>query len=191
MNANEYQCLAARTLIDRPDFPISDRDIMLVWNAMGLAGETGELLTLVGEMHGKRISDPERKACREKLPKEIGDCFWYAAAICTKIDVDFESLFLNQTLGVKGTKASMPMRLAGAMGAIVEHIKKGVFHQHGVNTLALSLLVRDYVFALVDLCYWHGFEVADVWNENIEKLKRRYPAGFNSKDSINREAGNG
>lgn len=47
MNANEYQQLAARTLIEGPDFYITDKDIMIIWNAIGLAGEAGEVCELV------------------------------------------------------------------------------------------------------------------------------------------------
>ena len=35
MNANDYQQLAARTLIDKPGFDISNTDIMIIWNAVG------------------------------------------------------------------------------------------------------------------------------------------------------------
>lgn len=42
MRPNEYQEKAARTLIDKPDVEIPDLEIMLVWNAIGLAGEAGE-----------------------------------------------------------------------------------------------------------------------------------------------------
>lgn len=47
MNANEYQHLAGRTLIEKPDAQYSDNDIMIVWNAIGLAGEAGEVADLV------------------------------------------------------------------------------------------------------------------------------------------------
>ncbi len=83
MKANEYQQLARRTLIDRPDFDISDEDIMLVWNAIGLAGEAGEVAELVkkGVFHQHGVD-------RTKLEKELGDVLWYVAALCTKAGID-------------------------------------------------------------------------------------------------------
>jgi NTP pyrophosphatase (non-canonical NTP hydrolase) len=83
MDANEYQALAARTLIPRPDFEITDEQVMLVWNAIGLAGEAGELCELVkkGVFHQHGID-------RDKLEKELGDVLWYAAALCTKAGLD-------------------------------------------------------------------------------------------------------
>lgn len=81
MNANEYQKLASRTLIDKPGFEISDNEIMVVWNAIGLAGETGEVCENVkkGIFHQHGLD-------REKLKKELGDVCWYLAALCTKLD---------------------------------------------------------------------------------------------------------
>ena len=45
--ADEYQRAAARTLIDGPDAEYTGAEIMLVWNAIGLAGEAGEVADTV------------------------------------------------------------------------------------------------------------------------------------------------
>lgn len=83
MNANEYQKLASRTLIDKPGFDISDNDMMIIWNALGLAGEAGECVDTIkkGILHRHGLD-------REKMAKELGDCLWYIAALCTKLDLD-------------------------------------------------------------------------------------------------------
>ena len=48
MDANEYQAQASYTLIDDTEVPAySGRDLRLVWNAIGLAGEAGEVADLV------------------------------------------------------------------------------------------------------------------------------------------------
>lgn len=82
MNANEYQAMAGRTLIDKPDSVYTDHEIMMVWNALKLAGEAGEVADLVGKgvfhQHGLN---------RDELIKELGDVLWYVAALCTKLDV--------------------------------------------------------------------------------------------------------
>src|SRR5258706_13655198 len=87
MEANDYQNLAARTLIDHPGFSMSDWDIMMIWNALGLAGEAGEVADLVkkGILHQHGLD-------RAKLKKELGDVLWYAAALCTKLDIDLSDV---------------------------------------------------------------------------------------------------
>lgn len=81
MHANEYQDLVGRTLIDRPDFTLTDDDVMLIWHATGLAGEAGEVSDMIkkGIFHQHGLD-------REKLIKELGDVLWYVAALATKLD---------------------------------------------------------------------------------------------------------
>ncbi len=85
-----YQQLAARTLIDAPDFEISDQDIMLAWNALGLAGEAGEVADLVKKdvfhRHGLDVG---------KIKKELGDCLWYIAALCSRLDLDLNEVMAD------------------------------------------------------------------------------------------------
>jgi NTP pyrophosphatase (non-canonical NTP hydrolase) len=62
---------------------LSDDDMLLVWNALGLAGEAGEVAELVkkGILHQHGLD-------RDRLKKELGDVLWYAAALCTRLGVD-------------------------------------------------------------------------------------------------------
>jgi NTP pyrophosphatase (non-canonical NTP hydrolase) len=78
MSADEYQTLAARTLIDGEGLALSGLDLMLVWNALGLAGEAGEAAELVKKavLHGHGLDV-------DKLAKELGDVLWYVAALAT------------------------------------------------------------------------------------------------------------
>lgn len=87
MNASNYQQLAARTLIDRPDFDIADNDMMIIWNALGLAGEAGEVAETVkkGVLHQHGLD-------RDKMKKELGDVAWYLAALCTKLGLDLSEV---------------------------------------------------------------------------------------------------
>lgn len=80
MQANEYQQKAARTLLGYPDFPLSPEETMIIWNAIGLGGEAGEVLELIkkGIFHRHGVD-------KDKLKKELGDVLWYLTAICTKV----------------------------------------------------------------------------------------------------------
>lgn len=91
MDANEYQDAAARTLIDAPDATYTGDEMMLVWNAIGLAGEAGEVADTV-----KKAVFHRHGVDRDKLVKELGDVLWYVAALCTKLDVPLsEVMALN------------------------------------------------------------------------------------------------
>lgn len=68
-----YQQEAARSLPPG----VSQRDALNI-GALGLAGESGEVIELVKKhlFHGHALD-------RDRLKKELGDVLWYLAAVCT------------------------------------------------------------------------------------------------------------
>jgi len=82
MDAKDYQQKAARTLIENPG-EFTNHETMIIWTAMGLAGETGELVDLVkkGIFHRHGLD-------REKVKKELGDVLWYVAGLCSVLGFD-------------------------------------------------------------------------------------------------------
>lgn len=87
MTANDYQQAAARTMIDAPDFQITDEQVMLAWNAIGLSGEAGEVADLIkkGIFHQQGLDLP-------KLKKELGDVLWYLTALCQALGLTLEEV---------------------------------------------------------------------------------------------------
>lgn len=90
MHANKYQADASRTLIDAPDFELAPEEIMILWNALGLAGEAGEVADEIKKavLHRHGISEEVRM----KLKKELGDVLWYVAALCTNLRFNMEDV---------------------------------------------------------------------------------------------------
>jgi NTP pyrophosphatase (non-canonical NTP hydrolase) len=111
MDADTYQSLAVRTLVKEPEAPLSIKETMLVWGAVGLAGEAGE---------------------------------------------------------------------------VTEVVKKAVFHRHPLDIDKLRKELGDVLWYLSAICQISGIELSEVMEANIEKLKQRYPNGFNSGDSLHR-----
>lgn len=86
MFAIDYQIQAARTLISDAEAPVlSGQETRLLWNAMGLAGEAGEVVDALKKqvLHGHGLNT-------EQIVKELGDVLWYVAALCTVLDVDLD-----------------------------------------------------------------------------------------------------
>jgi NTP pyrophosphatase (non-canonical NTP hydrolase) len=100
MNANDYQKQAKRTLIDKPDFQITDKQVMIVWTATGLAGEAGEVSELIkkGIFHQHGID-------REKIKKELGDVLWYVAGLAGQFDLTLEEIMEHN---IEKLKARFP-----------------------------------------------------------------------------------
>lgn len=87
MEADTYQNLANRTLINKPDSTYSDEEIMLVWCCLGLAGESGEVVDIV-----KKSVFHRHDMNKDALVKELGDVLWYVAGICKILNVQLSDV---------------------------------------------------------------------------------------------------
>lgn len=87
MIASEYQRLANRTLLPAPEMKLTDAEVMKLWNAIGLAGEAGELCELIkkGILHRHGID-------LDKIKKEAGDICWYLAGLLTQLGLSFDEV---------------------------------------------------------------------------------------------------
>lgn len=79
------------------------------------------------------------------------------------------------------------MGLAGEVGEVVDLLKKAIFHKHKLDYMKLEEELGDVLWYLAELCTATRIKLSDVATINIEKLKQRYPQGFSSEASINRE----
>jgi NTP pyrophosphatase (non-canonical NTP hydrolase) len=79
MSPNEYQWLAARTLVDGSERTLTGDEFMLVWCATGLAGEVGE----VQEYVKKAVFHQHGTVDNAQMINELGDVMWYVAGICS------------------------------------------------------------------------------------------------------------
>lgn len=77
MTLNEYQTLAARTI--NMDLTVTGA---LHHGLFGLAAEAGEVLGIYQKQLQGHGVDPEHVA------KELGDCLWMIAEICTVLRID-------------------------------------------------------------------------------------------------------
>lgn len=79
------------------------------------------------------------------------------------------------------------MGLAGESGEVVDLLKKHLHHDHQLDRQELKNELGDTLHYLAGIASMVGLSLEDVATANIEKLRKRYPTGFNSQDSINRE----
>ena len=77
MNLNQYQYSAMKTRLRT-----ANGDYAL----LGLAGEVGELLSIVA----KAIRDDDGMVDSNAMKKELGDCLWFLAAIATDFGFTLE-----------------------------------------------------------------------------------------------------
>ena len=80
------------------------------------------------------------------------------------------------------------MGLAGETGEVVDTIKKFLFHHHDLDRAALYKELGDVLWYLTLLCNTLGISLAEIMDMNAEKLRKRYPDGWDPERSINRTA---
>ena len=78
------------------------------------------------------------------------------------------------------------MGLCGEAGEAIDLVKKHLFHGHELKRDELIKELGDVAWYLAESCAALGVELEEVLTLNIEKLKERYPEGFDKQRSINR-----
>lgn len=76
--------------------------------------------------------------------------------------------------------------LGGEAGEVIDHIKKAIFQGHRLDADHLAEELGDVLWYVTVLAHTQGFSLGDVMERNVEKLRRRYPNGFESGRSMNR-----
>lgn len=79
------------------------------------------------------------------------------------------------------------MGLSGESGEITDHIKKHLFHGHDLDRDHLIEELGDVLWYINYMATTLGFSLDDVMERNLQKLRKRYPNGFSSERSKNRD----
>lgn len=79
--------------------------------------------------------------------------------------------------------------LTGEAGEVSDLVKKGIFHEKGIDLEHLKKELGDCAWYLAMICDACGFTLDDVMQTNIDKLKARYPEGFDTYRANNRVEG--
>ena len=77
--------------------------------------------------------------------------------------------------------------LAGEAGEYADHIKKQLYHSHPVDREKALDELGDILWYLAHASKRWGSSLGDVAYRNVIKLRKRYPEGFQTEKSINRE----
>ena len=94
---------------------------------------------------------------------------------------------LNKDLTKKEALVNSVMGLNGEAGEVIDLVKKHLFHGHVLNKEELIKELGDVAWYLAEAAYALDIDLETILKLNIEKLKKRYPEGFSTKNSINRK----
>ena len=96
----------------------------------------------------------------------------------------------RRTAGTKQTSDKMEealFGLAGEVGELCDHYKKHKHQGHELSYDHMAEEAGDVLWYLAEIADALGLPLEEIARRNIEKLRKRYPEGFDPDRSINRE----
>ena len=93
---------------------------------------------------------------------------------------------LNPALSQKDVLINGVMGLCGESGEAIDIVKKWLAQGHELDKEKLARELGDICWYLAETVTALDLSLEDIMSANIEKLKKRYPDGFDADRSINR-----
>jgi len=78
------------------------------------------------------------------------------------------------------------MGLTGEAGEVVDYLKKVLWHGHEMDQDKLKKELGDVLWYVATIATTADLDLSEIAIANIEKLKKRYPEGFDEEKSIKR-----
>ena len=94
---------------------------------------------------------------------------------------------LNPALSEKDVLINGVMGLCGESGEAIDIVKKWLAQGHELDKEKLAKELGDICWYLAETATALGLSLEDIMAANLEKLRRRYPEGFDAERSVNRK----
>lgn len=192
MKFSEYRILAQRTS------STTTKDDKIIHGYLGLLGEIGECIDVCKKNMFLGMSYDMAK---EKLLDELGDICWYIAELATGYDsnlgtldtMDPSKLIVNVIeKDIPFTAKSLLMMAEYVLG-IAQCSIRYIWAEHSYEIVSEDAPIQNFLVVLMDhmmrMAKGLGYDISEVFEHNIEKLKKRYPSGFNAEISNARYEG--
>ena len=93
---------------------------------------------------------------------------------------------LNPDLSRKDVLINGVMGLCGEAGECIDLVKKHLHQGHELDKAKLARELGDVAWYLAETAYALEMSLEEILRGNLDKLKKRYPQGFEKEKSINR-----
>ena len=88
-----------------------------------------------------------------------------------------------------GTVLNACLGLSGEVGEFNDMIKKWIFHEEDLDEEHLKKELGDIMWYIAMMCHAFRWGLDEIMEMNINKLKARYPEGFDTDRANNRKNG--
>ena len=94
---------------------------------------------------------------------------------------------LNPDLNERDVLINGVMGLCGEAGEAIDLVKKHLAQGHDLDKEHLAKELGDVAWYLAETATVIGYPLEEIFQMNLEKLRKRYPEGFCVADSLQRE----
>lgn len=99
---------------------------------------------------------------------------------------DYQKLAMRTASGKCYDLANAALGLAGEAGEVADLIKKHLYHDHRLDAVRVAEELGDLLWYIVLAANICGYSLSEVMAKNIDKLRKRYPEGFDPERSVHR-----
>lgn len=103
---------------------------------------------------------------------------------------EYQKAAMRTLGGISDTRDMMnlgALGISGEAGEVTDYIKKILFHGHELDPEKLAKELGDVLWYIALLSETIGMDMETIAGMNVEKLRKRYPEGFSSSASLERE----
>lgn len=181
MNQNDYNKLAEKTM--STNFYVTEqKQINLLHAALGLMTESVELI---------ENYDGTKEYDSTNVFEEIGDVTWYLSIIQRELGFEFDDNFFvkssNEEESLKEYSMIYCVDLIKSVNNILDYHKKMAFYNKPMDRNKYIDYAAQSAKSLKVIVSLEGFNISDIHERNIAKLKARYGEKFNEESALNRD----
>lgn len=106
------------------------------------------------------------------------------------MDLKEYSIEVQRTLSVLDTAEKndfhMVLGMVTEAGELADAFKKNLAYGKPIDWVNVKEEIGDLMWYVANFCVMHGFDLEEIFQITIDKLKIRYPEKFTSESAINR-----
>ena len=131
---------------------------------------------------------PEHRAYQKGLETGFIEAIGEVGGMSARRYQQLAARTIGKTMKADEVEAHALHGMVGELGEI-HSIYQKKYQGHGFDRNHVKSELGDLLWFCAELCTVMGWDMADVMSENIKKLEKRYPSGFEEEKSLHRKAG--
>lgn len=175
MNYTDFRENAKRTLVSLPS-----KELDIQHMVVGMATEIGELF----DAHKKNFAYG-KELDLVNIKEEIGDFFWYVANLDNILNNEMQNSIFNieehpPTKNVLYNLSIAQIYVSESIAIVTKEVKNENYELH------IASIVRESVGCVLSYVSHFSFDLFEIFDLNVNKLKARYPDKFTQKNALER-----